>query len=329
MLDWYAEPYDACCPPIGFDESPVQLSSEKRRPLPVRPGQPECYDYAYQREGTANLFLFVQPLQGWRHVNVTAQRTPQDVAQQMRLLVDVYFPAADRIRLVVDTLNTHTPAALYQAFTPAEARRIIRQLEFHYTPKQGRWLPRAECEFAVLAAQGWDRRIPDSDTLRREIAAWQTRRNQHQAKIHWQFGTDLARVRLKRLYPSVEPPDAALGQEATPMKTDLAQYAVGDVAWALAGQTDIQAVLPALLGDQFEGIEPGRVVFGAAVSTQKIVRLVDHDHRRPLLERAGAGLDKEMTADDIGDDLARVILVGDTAQTDAQQPVFPCLCLIV
>lgn len=220
VLDWYAEPYDAGCPQSCFDESPVQLTSEKRRPLPVRPGQPECYDYEYKREGTANLFLFVQPLQGWRHVNVTAQRTKQDFAQQMRLLVDVYFPAADRIRLVVDNLNTHTPAALYQAFAPAEARRIIRKVEFHYTPKHGRWLNMAECEFAVLAAQCLDRRIPDSDTLRREIAAWQTRRNQHQAKIHWQFGTDLARVKLKRLYPSVEPPDAALGQEATTMKTE-------------------------------------------------------------------------------------------------------------
>ena len=220
VLDLYAEPYDAGCPQICFDESPVQLTSEKRRPLPVRPGQPECYDYEYKREGTANLFLFVQPLQGWRHVNVTAQRTKQDFAQQMRLLVDVYFPAADRIRLVVDNLNTHTPAALYQAFAPAEARRIIRKLEFHYTPKHGSWLNMAECEFAVLAAQCLDRRIPDSDTLRREIAAWQTRRNQHQAKIHWQFSTDLARVKLKRLYPSVEPPDAALGQEATTMKTE-------------------------------------------------------------------------------------------------------------
>jgi hypothetical protein len=196
------------------------LTSEKRRPLPVRPGQPECYDYEYKREGTANLFLFVQPLRGWRHVNVTAQRTTQDFAQQMQLLVDVYFPTADRIRLVVDNLNTHTPAALYQAFAPAEARRLIRKLEFHYTPKHGSWLNMAECEFAVLAAQCLDRRIPDSDTLRREIAAWQTQRNQDQAKIHWQFGTDLARVKLKRLYPSVKQPDTALGQEATTMKTE-------------------------------------------------------------------------------------------------------------
>ncbi|HYQ91885.1 MAG TPA: IS630 family transposase [Candidatus Competibacteraceae bacterium] len=220
VLELYAEPYDARYPQICFDESPVQLTSEKRRPLPVRPGQPECYDYEYKREGTANLFLFVQPLRGWRHVNVTAQRTTQDFAQQMKLLVDVYFPAAERIRLVVDNLNTHTPAALYQAFAPAEARRLIRKVEFHYTPKHGSWLNMAECEFAVLAAQCLDRRIPDSDTLRREIAAWQTQRNRDQAKIHWQFGTDLARVKLKRLYPSIEQPDTALGQEATTMKTE-------------------------------------------------------------------------------------------------------------
>ena len=199
VLELYAEPDDAGCPQICFDESPIQLTSETRRPLPVRPGQPACYDYEYQREGTANLFLLVPPLQGGRHVKVTAQRTQQDFAQQMRLLVDVYFPAADRIRLVVDKLNTHTPAALYQAFAPAEARRLLRKVEFHYTPTHGSWRNMAECEFAVLAAQCLDRRIPDRDTRRREIAAWQTRRNQHQAKIHWQFGTDLARVKLKRL----------------------------------------------------------------------------------------------------------------------------------
>ena len=220
VLDLSAEPYDAGCPQICFDESPGPLTRETRRPLPVRPGQSECYDYEYKREGTAHLFLFVHPLQGWRHVNVTAHRTKQDCAQQMRLRVDVYFPAADRIRLVVDTLKTHTPAAWYQAVAPAEARRLIRKVEFHYTPKHGRWLTMAEGEFAVLAAQCLDRRMPDSDPLRREIAAWQTRRNLHQAKSHCQFGTDLARVKLQRLYPSVAQPDAALGAEATTMKTE-------------------------------------------------------------------------------------------------------------
>jgi len=181
----------------------VQLVSETRQPLPTRPGQPACYDYEYHREGTANLFLFVQPLRGWRHVNVTRHRTKPDFAQQMRLLVEVYFPEAERVRLVVDNLNTHTPAALYPAFAPAEARRIARKLEFHYTPKHGGWLNRAEGEFAVLATQCLDRRMPDAETLSQEIAAWQAQRNRYQAKILWQFGTDLARVKLKRLYPAV------------------------------------------------------------------------------------------------------------------------------
>jgi DDE superfamily endonuclease len=199
VLDLYAEPYDPQCPQVCFDESPVQLVSETRRPLPVRPGQPECYDYEYKREGTANLFLLVQPLLGWRQVNVTARRTKQDFAQQMQLLVDVYFPDATLIRLGVDNLNTHTPAALYEAFAPTEARRITRKLEFHYTPKHGSWLNMAECEFAVLSTQCLDHRIPDVGTLKREINAWQTKRNQHGKRINWQFGTDLARVKLKRL----------------------------------------------------------------------------------------------------------------------------------
>jgi transposase len=215
VLDLYAEPDDPRCPQVCFDESPVQLTSETRRPLPARPGQPECYDCEYKREGTANLFLFVQPLRGWRHVNITIQRTQQDFARQMQLLVDVYFPTADRIRLVVDNLNTHTPAALYQTFAPAEARRITRKLEFHYTPKHGSWLNMAECELAVLASQCLGRRIPNIETLEREIAAWQIQRNQHQAKINWQFSTDLARVKLKRLYPPVEQPEDPPRQAAS------------------------------------------------------------------------------------------------------------------
>lgn len=215
ILDLYAEPDDPRWPQVCFDESPVQLTSETRRPLPPRPRQPERYDCEYKREGTANLFLFVHPLQGWRQVNVTKRRTTQDFAQQMRLLVDGYFPMAERIRLVVDNLNTHTPASLYETFSPAEARRITRKLEFHYTPKHGSWLNMAECELAVLATQCLDRRIPDIGTLRAEIAAWQLQRNQQQAKIHWQFGTDVARGKLKRLYPSVEQPEDTQGAEAS------------------------------------------------------------------------------------------------------------------
>jgi transposase len=181
----------------------VQLISETRYPLPAQPGQPARYDYEYRRQGTANLFLFVQPLRGWRQVNVTARRTKRDFAVQMHQLVDVHFPEADRIKLVVDNLNTHTPAALYETFAPSEARRITRKLEFHYTPKHGSWLNMAECELAVLARQCLDRRLPDSETLRREIAAWQAPRNRNHTRIDWCFSTTDARVKLKRLYPSV------------------------------------------------------------------------------------------------------------------------------
>jgi len=203
VLDLYAEPFDERRPQVCFDESPVQLVSETRRPLPLQAGRPACYDYEYKREGTANLFLFVQPLRGWRQVNVTARRTKQDFAQQMKLLVDVYFPEAEVIRLVVDNLNTHSPAALYEAFAPEEARRITRKLEFHYTPKHGSWLNMAECEFAVLAKQCLDRRIPDIATLCRETAAWQTRRNEKRMKIKWCFNTVNARIKLKSLYPAL------------------------------------------------------------------------------------------------------------------------------
>jgi hypothetical protein len=215
VLDLYAEPDDPRCPQVCFDESPVQLTSETRRPLPARPGRPARYDTEYKREGTANLFLFVQPLRGWRHVNVTKQRTKPDFARQMRLLVDDYFPTAERIRLVVDNLNTHTPAALYGTFPPDEARRITRKLEFHYTPKHGSWLNMAECELAVLAGQCLNRRIATIDTLREEIAAWEGPRNQLQTKIRWQFTNEVARVKLKRLYPSVESTENPVGPEAS------------------------------------------------------------------------------------------------------------------
>ncbi len=202
VLDLYAEPYDARRPQVCFDESPYQLISETRRPLAARPGQPVRYDYEYKREGTVNLFLFVQPLAGWRQVTVTARRTNHDFAQQMQALVAVYFPKAEVIRLVLDNLNTHTPAALYETFTPAEARRLTRKLEIHYTPKHGSWLNMAESEFAVLHTQCLNRRIADVMTLRQEVATWQEKRNRHQAKIHWAFSTTDARVKLQRLYPA-------------------------------------------------------------------------------------------------------------------------------
>ena len=210
VLDLYSEPYDARRPQVCFDESPVQLVSEVRQPLPTRPGQPARYDSEYRREGTANLFLFVQPLRGWRQVNVTARRTASDFAQQMQELVDVHCPQAEVIRLVVDNLNTHTPAALYETFAPSAARRLTRKLEFHYTPKHGSWLNMAECEFAALTKQCLARRVPDVTTLRREIAAWQARRNRAKTLITWRFGTSDARVKLHRLYP------AAAEQEQPP-----------------------------------------------------------------------------------------------------------------
>jgi transposase len=207
ILDLYAEPYDARRPQVCFDESPVQLVSEVQTPLPPRPGQPMRYDYEYRREGTANLFLFVQPLRGWRHVNVTARRTASDFAYQMQELVDVHFPQAEVIRLVVDNLNTHTPAALYETFAPAEARRLTHKLEFHYTPKHGSWLNMAECEFAALTKQCLARRIPDDTTLRQEVVAWQTRRNRAKTRINWRFATTDARVKLQRLYPTSTAPE--------------------------------------------------------------------------------------------------------------------------
>ena len=215
VLDLYAEPEDPRYPHVCFDESPVQRTRETRPPLPAQPGQPARYDTEYKREGTANLFLFVPPLRGWRHVNVTPQRTKADFAEHMRRLVDAYFPTAERIRLVLDNLNTHTPAALYHGLPPAEARRIIRKLEFHYTPKHGSGLNRAECELAVLGGQCLDRRIPSLEVLRKEIAAWQGPRNARQTKIHWQFSNDVARTKLKRLYPTLEPTeDSASSAEA-------------------------------------------------------------------------------------------------------------------
>jgi hypothetical protein len=203
VLDIYATPYDPRRPQVCFDEHMVQLISEKRQPLPAKPGRPERYDYEYKREGTRNLFLFFQPLAGWRHVRVTKQRTKLDFAPCMQYLVDELFPEAERIVLVLDNLNTHTPAALYEAFEPAEAKRILDRLEFHYTPKHGSWLNMVEIEIGVLCEQCLADRIPDEDTLCREITAWETTRNEQQATVNWQFTSIDARNKLKRLYPVI------------------------------------------------------------------------------------------------------------------------------
>jgi hypothetical protein len=208
VLDLYAEPYDPRRPYVCFDECPYQLVSEVRPPLPTRPGAAEKVDYEYKREGTCNLFLFVQPQIGWRHVDVTDRRTAQDFASCMRDLVDVYFPQAERIRVVLDNLNTHTLAALYTTFSPAEARRIARKLEFHYTPKHGSWLNMAEIELAVLNGGCLNRRLPSQDRVRAEITAWEDERNAQKRPITWSFTTATARIKLDHLYPTLPIPDA-------------------------------------------------------------------------------------------------------------------------
>ena len=203
VLDLYQEPFDPKKPVVTFDERPVQLISETRQPLPAQPGQRERYDYEYKREGTANLFEFFQPLAGWRQLKVTAQRTKGDFAHCMKDLVDVHFPDADVLRVVVDNLNTPNDSSLYETFEPAEARRIARKLEFHYTPKHGSWLNMVEIEFAVLSRQCLDRRIPDMQTLTREVATWEEQRNAQHATVNWRFTPEVARERLKELSPSI------------------------------------------------------------------------------------------------------------------------------
>jgi len=202
VLDLYAEPYDPRRPVVCFDEQPVQLIAETRVPAPVRRGQPAHHDYEYERKGTANVFMRVEPLAGRRHVAVTARRTKRDFAQQMQQLVDVDYPDMDRIRVVLDNLNTHGPASLYEAFAPAEARRLLRRLEFHYTPKHASWLNMAEIELSVLTGQCLNRRIPDQQTLAQETAAWEARRNRERATIRWRFTVHDARTKLARLYPA-------------------------------------------------------------------------------------------------------------------------------
>jgi len=202
VLDVYAEPPDPRRPKVCFDETPKQLIAETRQPLPARPGQPERFDYEYRRQGTCNLFMFLEPDLGWRHVAVTDHRPKQDFAHQMQWLVDEAFPEAEVIRVILDNLNIHRAAALYEAFPPAEARRILRRLEFHYTPLHGSWLNMAELELSVFERQCWDRRMADQEILARETLALEEQRNAAQAKIRWQFTNQVARRKLHRLYPS-------------------------------------------------------------------------------------------------------------------------------
>ncbi len=202
VLELYAEPYDPQRPKVNFDETSKQLIKETRHPLEARPGQPVRFDYEYERNGTRNLFLVTEPQAGFRHINVTEQRTMKDFAHQMKWLVDECYPQAEVVRVVLDNLNTHKAASLYEAFAPEEARRIVKKLEFHYTPKHGSWLNMAEIELSVLQRQCLARRLPDEATLVHEVAAWEKQRNEQQATIDWRFSIAEAREKLKRLYPS-------------------------------------------------------------------------------------------------------------------------------
>jgi transposase len=205
VLDVYQRPYDPKRPQVSLDEASKQLLGEVQEPVPLQPGQPAREDYEYERHGTANLFLLSEPLRGWRHVKVTDHRTRIDFAQVIKELVDVHYPEAERIVLVMDNLNTHSPASLYAAFEPAEAKRLADKLEIHYTPKHGSWLNMAEIELSVLGRQCLAQRLPTKERLTDETAAWEARRNQHRVRIDWRFTTADARIKLKRLYPSILP----------------------------------------------------------------------------------------------------------------------------
>ena len=204
VLDVYHLPYDPNWPQVCMDEQPVQLVKDTRTPISAAPGRPLQYDYEYERNGTANIFVFVEPLKGRRHVNVTARRTAIDWAHEIQELLDVRYPEAEGIRLVMDNLNTHVVASLYEAFAPPEARRVAAKLDIHYTPKHGSWLNIAEIELAALTKQCLNRRIPDRHTLQLETARWEQDRNGRQKGVDWRFTTEDARIKLKRLYPQIE-----------------------------------------------------------------------------------------------------------------------------
>ena len=201
VLAVYTRPRDPDHPLVCLDETSKQLIAETRTPIAMTPGSPARHDYEYERNGVANLFMMFAPLEGWRHVKVTDRHTAIDYAQVLKDLPDTHFPDAKSIVLVQDNLNTHVKASLYQAFPAAEARRLVERFEWHYTPKHGSWLDLAESELAVLTSQCLDRRIPDKQTLAKEVAAWGRHRNSRNAKADWHFTTDTARVKLKHLYP--------------------------------------------------------------------------------------------------------------------------------
>lgn len=203
VLEVYHRPHNPACPLVCLDETSKQLIKETRVPIAVRPGHPARTDYEYERNGTANIFMLFAPLDGWRHVAVTERHAAVDYAHLLRDVSDRWFPDVAKIALVQDNLSTHKPASLYEAFPPAEARRLVERFEWHYTPKHGRWLNMAETELSVLSSQCLDRRISTRQRLIDEVTAWEAARNKHHAKADWQFTTADARVKLKRLYPSL------------------------------------------------------------------------------------------------------------------------------
>jgi hypothetical protein len=203
VLEVYTRPYDERFPQVCLDEKSKQLIGEVREPLAASSGRGARHDYEYERNGVANLFIVSEPLAGWRHISVTERRTKIDWAHCVKELVDVHYPRAEKIMLVMDNLNTHTPAALYEAFIPSEARRITRKLELHYTPKHGSWLNMAEIELSVLSRQCLDQRLPDQNSLAGEVGAWEEERNAAESSIEWRFTTADARVKLKHLYPEI------------------------------------------------------------------------------------------------------------------------------
>jgi hypothetical protein len=203
VLEVYHRPFDEKRPLVCIDEMPKQLVSEVRAPLPARPSTPARYDFEYRREGVANLFMVAEPLVGWRHAEVTDRRTARDFAEVLRWVAEDLHPDAERVVLVTDNLNTHTPACLYEAFEPERARRIAERLEWHYTPKHGSWLNVAECELAALSVQCLDRRIGSAGQLRELAGGWEDERNERQVGVNWRFTTADARIKLRSLYPSI------------------------------------------------------------------------------------------------------------------------------
>jgi len=207
VLEVYSRPYDATRPVVCLDEKSKELHGTPHGEQSMQPGRERRQDYEYVRNGTCNLFLMLEPLSGWRRVQVTERRTALDFAEQLRLLVDEIYPKAETVVLVTDNLNTHSIACLYDRFPPDQARRIARKLEWHYTPEHGSWLNMAECELSVLARQCLNRRIPEMETLIAETDAWQTERNASSVTVDWHFTTDDARAKLKRLYPTFKVSD--------------------------------------------------------------------------------------------------------------------------